>query len=88
MLTEQPRDAKANSRAAMAAAMADDNSYSLLAATGDLLVTGPARTNVMDLQIGLAGYPGKKGGPWLAASAEGFPPGRWHWPGGEPAIGF
>jgi glycerate 2-kinase len=42
------------------AVLADNDSYSLLAATGDLLITGPTRTNVMDLQIGLAGYPDRK----------------------------
>jgi hydroxypyruvate reductase len=40
-----------------ATALANNDSYSLLAATGDLLITGPTRTNVMDLQIGLAGLP-------------------------------
>jgi hydroxypyruvate reductase len=38
-------------------ALADNDSYTVLAATGDLLKTGPTRTNVMDLQIGLAGAP-------------------------------
>jgi glycerate 2-kinase len=36
-------------------ALANNDSYSLLAATGDLLITGPTRTNVMDLQVGLVG---------------------------------
>jgi glycerate 2-kinase len=40
-----------------ATALANNDSYSVLAATGDLLITGPTRTNVMDLQIGLAGLP-------------------------------
>jgi hydroxypyruvate reductase len=39
----------------LSAALADNDSYTVLAATGDLLKTGPTRTNVMDLQIGLAG---------------------------------
>lgn len=41
-----------------AQALADNDSYSLFAATGDLLITGPTRTNVMDLQVGLAGPAG------------------------------
>jgi hydroxypyruvate reductase len=36
-------------------ALADNDSYSLFKATGDLLITGPTRTNVMDLQVGLVG---------------------------------
>lgn len=39
-------------------ALAKNDSYTVLAASGDLLITGPTRTNVMDLQIGLAGVPG------------------------------
>lgn len=38
-----------------AQALTDNDSYSLFAATGDLLITGPTRTNVMDLQVGLIG---------------------------------
>ena len=43
-------------------ALANNDSYTVLAATGDLLKTGPTRTNVMDLQIGLAGIPERKTG--------------------------
>jgi glycerate-2-kinase len=35
--------------------LADNDSLSLLKATGDLIVTGPTQTNLMDLQILLAG---------------------------------
>jgi glycerate 2-kinase len=35
--------------------LARHDAYPLLAATGDLLITGPTRTNVMDIVVGLAG---------------------------------
>ncbi len=41
------------------AALRNNDSWSLFRATGDLLVTGPTGTNVMDLMVGLtAGVPG------------------------------
>jgi hydroxypyruvate reductase len=33
----------------------DNDSYHLLTATGDLIVTGPTQTNLMDIQILLVG---------------------------------
>ena len=36
------------------AALRDNDSWSLFRATGDLLITGPTGTNVMDLMVGLA----------------------------------
>lgn len=35
--------------------LSDNDSLSFLQATGDLIVTGPTQTNLMDLQILLAG---------------------------------
>ena len=35
--------------------LARNDSYSYLNATGDLLITGPTHTNVMDIQVMLAG---------------------------------
>ncbi|MGZ8436493.1 MAG: MOFRL family protein, partial [Candidatus Binatia bacterium] len=35
--------------------LARNDSYSYLSATGDLLITGPTHTNVMDIQLMLAG---------------------------------
>ena len=35
------------------AALRDNDSWSLFRATGDLLITGPTGTNVMDLMVGL-----------------------------------
>jgi glycerate-2-kinase len=37
--------------------LASNDSMNLLKATGDLIVTGPTQTNLMDLQILLAGKP-------------------------------
>jgi glycerate 2-kinase len=39
------------------AALADNDSNMVLKALGDLYVTGPTGTNVMDLVVGLAGPP-------------------------------
>jgi len=33
----------------------ENNSYEFLKATGDLILTGPTQTNLMDIQIVLAG---------------------------------
>jgi glycerate-2-kinase len=35
--------------------LARNDSYTYLNATGDLLITGPTDTNVMDIQVMLAG---------------------------------
>ncbi len=37
--------------------MADNNSYAFFQELGDLFITGPTRTNVMDLHSVLAGLP-------------------------------
>ncbi len=39
----------------------DNDSYNFLSATGDLLITGPTLTNVMDIQIALVSFRDRKG---------------------------
>jgi hydroxypyruvate reductase len=60
------------------AALSNNDAYTALAAAGDLLITGPTRTNVMDLQIGLAGCPEEtvRGGRVPSRSESGIHPPR------------